>query len=62
MAIDYDRYESIMTRLRAEMPSLADQLAQEVRHGRAVYGQDLRQEGRYQERASRLAATELPPL
>ncbi|MCW7942728.1 hypothetical protein AAW14_11940 [Streptomyces hygroscopicus] len=55
-------YESIMTRLREEMPSLADQLEQEVRHGRAVTEKELRQEGRYEERASRLAATELPAL
>ncbi|MGA4540883.1 hypothetical protein ACPA54_12880 [Uniformispora flossi] len=62
MATSYEPYEAIMTRLRAEMPSLADQLDQEVRHGRAVSEQGLRQEGRYEERASRLAATELPPL
>lgn len=55
-------YESIMRRLRVEMPSLADQLDQEVRYGRAVSEHQLRHEGRYEERATRLAATELPPL
>ncbi|MGW3848669.1 hypothetical protein [Streptomyces fagopyri] len=62
MAIRDDNYESIMARLRREMPSLAEQLDQEVRHGRMVSEKDLRQEGRYDERASRLAETELPPL
>ncbi|MFJ8786794.1 hypothetical protein [Streptomyces sp. NPDC102476] len=62
MAIRDDNYESIMARLRREMPSLAEQLDQEVRHGRTVSEKDLRQEGRYDERASRLAETELPPL
>lgn len=62
MAVDYERYETIMARLREEMPRLADELDQEVRHGRAVSENDLRQEGRYEERASRLAETELPPL
>ncbi|MGW5214418.1 hypothetical protein ACWEQO_25320 [Streptomyces sp. NPDC004051] len=62
MAVDYDRYEAIMARLREELPELAEELDQEVRHGRAVSEKDLRQEGRYDERASRLAETELPPL
>ncbi|MEB8343914.1 hypothetical protein [Streptomyces endophyticus] len=62
MATRGDSYEAIMARLRQEMPSLAEQLDQEVRHGRMVSEKDLRQEGRYDERASRLAETELPPL
>ncbi|MFC5724940.1 hypothetical protein ACFP1Z_32830 [Streptomyces gamaensis] len=61
MVTDRD-YESIMAQLREVMPGLADQLDQEVRHGRAVTEKELRQEGRYEERASRLAAIELPAL
>ncbi|WP_435284656.1 hypothetical protein [Streptomyces koelreuteriae] len=62
MAIDHGQYESIMSQLRAEMPTLADQLDQEVRHGRSVSEKELRHEGLYEERASRLAATELSAL
>ncbi|WP_214105220.1 hypothetical protein [Acrocarpospora catenulata] len=61
MAVD-DQYTRIMARLAEALPNLADQLDQEVRRGRAVSEQKLRQEGRYEERASRLAETELPPL
>jgi hypothetical protein len=62
MSVDHSHYESIMEQLRENMPTLADQLDQEVRHGRAVSEQELRQEGEYEERASRLAATDLPGL
>ncbi|MFJ5309957.1 hypothetical protein [Streptomyces sp. NPDC088350] len=62
MAINYGQYESIMSQLWAEMPALADQLDQEVRHGRSVTEKELRHEGLYEERASRLAATELSAL
>lgn len=62
MAVDDDEYARIMARLEREMPELAAQLADEFRNGRVVSEQGLRQEGRYEERASRLAASELPPL
>lgn len=62
MAINYGQYESIISQLWAEMPALADQLDQEVRHGRSVTEKELRHEGLYEERASRLAATELSAL
>ncbi|MFJ8040452.1 hypothetical protein ACIRBX_08095 [Kitasatospora sp. NPDC096147] len=62
MAVIDDQYSDILDRLRGRMPGLADQVEQEVRHGRVVSGQELRDEGQYEERASRLAATELPPL
>ncbi|MET9529734.1 hypothetical protein ABZY02_04065 [Streptomyces sp. NPDC006649] len=63
MAIGHNQYESLMTRLREEIPGLADQLDEEVRHGRVVSAQDhLQEEGQYYERASRLAATKLPAL
>ncbi|MFJ1758619.1 hypothetical protein [Kitasatospora sp. NPDC088134] len=62
MAVNEDQYSDILDKLRARMPNLADQVEQEVRYGRTVSEQGLRSEGRYEERASRLAETELPPL
>lgn len=62
MAIEDEQYARIMEQLADEIPGLAVQLDHEVRHGRAVSEERLRQEGRYEERASRLAGTELPPL
>ncbi|MEU3904727.1 hypothetical protein AB0F20_12965 [Streptomyces goshikiensis] len=57
-----DRFAHIMTQLAEELPDLADQLKQEVRHGRVASEQRLKQEGEYEARASRLAEAELPPL
>ncbi|MEU3352289.1 hypothetical protein [Streptomyces sp. NPDC037389] len=57
-----DHFAHIMTQLAEELPNLADQLKQEVRHGRVASEQRLKQEGEYEARASRLAEAELPPL
>lgn len=57
-----DYFARIMTQLAEELPDLAGQLKQEVRHGRVASEQRLRQEGEYEARASRLAEAELPPL
>ncbi|MDX8056335.1 hypothetical protein SK571_43765 [Lentzea sp. BCCO 10_0798] len=62
MATNDELYARIMERLGSEMPDLATQLKQEVRHGRVVSEKGLRQEGRYEERASRLAVSDLAPL
>lgn len=62
MAVEDDEYARIMAQLESVMPGLAAQLVDEFRSGRAVTEQGLRQEGRFEERASRLAASELPPL
>ncbi len=62
MAVEDDEYLRVMARLREEIPGLAAQLDDEFRHGRTVSGQGLQQEARYEEGASRLAASELPPL
>lgn len=62
MATDDELYVRIMSRLGDELPDLATQLKQEVRHGRVISEKGLKQEGRYEERASRLAVTDLAPL
>ncbi|MEV8428273.1 hypothetical protein [Streptomyces chartreusis] len=62
MSIDNDQYARIMAQLKEELGDLADQLDQEVRQGRVVSEQKLKQEGQYAARASRLAETELPPI
>ncbi|MET7485108.1 hypothetical protein [Streptomyces sp. NPDC005538] len=62
MSIDSDPYARIMAQLQHELGDLAGQLDQEVRQGRTVSEQKLKQEGRFEARASRLAETELPPL
>ncbi|MFI1382959.1 hypothetical protein [Embleya sp. NPDC020886] len=60
-AID-QQYTNVMELLRAKLPSLAEQLDQEFRQGRAVSGEQLQREGMFDERASRLANTDLPAL
>ncbi|MFE8944450.1 hypothetical protein [Streptomyces sp. NPDC007856] len=62
MPVDSDQFARVMARLREELPSLADELSQEVRQGRVASEQRLKQEGEYEARASRLAEAELPPL
>lgn len=62
VATDDELYARIMDRLVDQLPDLAAQLKQEVRHGRVVSEKGLKQEGRYEERASRLAVTDLAPL
>lgn len=62
MPVDSDQFARVMARLREQLPSLADELSQEVRQGRVASEQRLKQEGEYEARASRLAEAELPPL
>ncbi|MFE2867232.1 hypothetical protein [Embleya sp. NPDC059259] len=60
-AID-QQYTNVMELLRAKLPSLAEQLDQEFRQGRAVSGEQLKREGTFDERASLLADADLPAL
>ncbi|MFF8906314.1 hypothetical protein [Streptomyces olivaceoviridis] len=65
MSFDSDQYTHIMERLKeAELGDLASQLDQEVRQGRAVSEEKLKQEqqSQYEARASRLAETKLQRL
>ncbi|MFF9486037.1 hypothetical protein [Streptomyces sp. NPDC014676] len=62
MPVDSEQFARIIAQLREELPSLADELSQEVRQGRVASEQRLKQEGEYEARASRLAEAELPPL
>jgi hypothetical protein len=62
VAIEDDEYARVLAQLAEAFPGLADQIDSELRRGRVVSKQDLYQSGMYEERASRLAATELPPL
>ncbi|MEU2034879.1 hypothetical protein [Nocardia amamiensis] len=57
-----EQFERIMALLRDQLPSLADELDQELRLGRAVSVQSLPSPGDYRERAERLADTDLAPL
>ncbi|WP_369188940.1 hypothetical protein [Streptomyces sp. R08] len=65
MSFDSDQYVYIMERLKeAELGDLASQLDHEVRQGRAVPEEKLKQEqqSQYEARASRLAETKLQRL
>ncbi|WMX46315.1 hypothetical protein RGF97_17725 [Streptomyces roseicoloratus] len=61
MSVENEQYVLIMERLKADFPDLAAQLDQELKLGRAVSGQKLRREERY-ERATRLEEAHLPAL
>ncbi|MFJ7273256.1 hypothetical protein [Kitasatospora sp. NPDC098663] len=62
MTVVDQQYADVMEQLRDKLPSLAEQLDQEFRQGRAISGERLQQEGMFDERASRLADTDLPAL
>ncbi|NBH12465.1 hypothetical protein [Amycolatopsis sp. SID8362] len=57
-----ESYARVVGELRRRIPDLAEQVDREVRYGRSVSEKGLRDEGRYQERAERLAETKLTPL
>ncbi|MBE8517483.1 hypothetical protein ILP97_08195 [Amycolatopsis sp. H6(2020)] len=62
MDVNDEWYARVMGELRDRIPGLADQVDREVRYGRSVSEKGLRDEGRYEERATRLAETNLAPL
>ncbi|THV42016.1 hypothetical protein [Glycomyces buryatensis] len=62
MAVEDEQYGRIMSRLRADLPVLAEQLDAEVRSGRLISEESLFSGSSYQDRKARLAESKLPKL
>lgn len=62
MTVEDEQYGRILSRLREELPDLADQLSNEIRSGRLVSEDSLFRESGYEHRKARLAESKLPKL